>query len=107
MTYTEQLEHETEQARTRIADTLDYLRACMTTGQVVNQLADRVGDAGPRAFLNSPKRQTAENPVPVALIGVGLAWLMLGGAEKGRSAFGGIGQRLGDATNEAGERIRE
>jgi hypothetical protein len=107
MTYTEQLEHETEQARSRIADTLDELRACMTPGQVVNQLADRVGDAGARAFLNNLKRQTVDNPVPVALIGAGLAWLMLGGAEKGRSAFGGIGQRLGDATNEAAERNRE
>jgi Protein of unknown function (DUF3618) len=107
MTYTEQLEHETEQARSRIADTLDELRACMTPGQVVNQLADRVGDAGARAFLNNLKRQTVDNPVPVALIGAGLAWLMLGGAEKGRSAFGGIGQSLGDATNEAAERTRE
>jgi hypothetical protein len=107
MTYTEQLEHETEQVRSRITDILDELRACVTPGQVVNQLADRVGDAGARAFFNNLKRQTVDNPVPVALIGAGLAWLMLGGAEKSRSAFGGIGRRLGDATNEAAERIRD
>jgi Protein of unknown function (DUF3618) len=107
MTYTEQLEHETEQARSRIADTLEELRACMTPGQVVNQLADRVGDAGARAFLNNLKRQTVDNPVPVALIGAGIAWLMLGGVEKGRSTSSGVGQRLENTANAAAEAIRD
>jgi len=108
MTYTEQLEHETEQTRSRIADTLEELRACMTPGQVVNQLADRVGDAGAREFLSNLKRQTVDNPVPVALIGAGLAWLMLG-RRRDSSSSSPIGQaheHLAEGTNAAAEAIR-
>ena len=76
MTYTERLEHETEQTRSQIASTLDELRACMTPGQVFNRIAHRVGDAGGAAFVANLKRQTINNPVPVALIGAGLAWLI-------------------------------
>src|SRR5437016_14067366 len=109
MTYTEQLEHETEQTRTQIADTLEELRACMTPGQVVNQLADRVGDAGASAFVANLKRQTIDNPVPVALIGAGLAWLMLGGRTemKARALVGDAAEKLGNATGAASERMRD
>jgi len=48
MTSPEQLERETEQARSQIAGTLEELRACLKPGQLVNELADRVGDAGAR-----------------------------------------------------------
>jgi hypothetical protein len=44
--------------------------------QMFNRIADRVGDAGGAAFVANLKRQTINNPVPVALIGAGLAWLI-------------------------------
>lgn len=107
MTSTEQLERETEQTRSQIADTLEELRACMTPGRMVNQLADRVGDAGGRAFLQNLKRQTIDNPVPVAMIGAGLAWLMLGGREWGGSAGRDAGRRLGEAANAAADTMSD
>src|SRR6185312_11132931 len=107
MTSTEQLERETEQTRSQIADTLKELRSCMTPGQVVNQLADRVGDAGGRALLHNLRRQTIDNPVPVAMIGAGLAWLMLSGRERGRSAGGDAGRRLGEAANAAADTMSD
>ncbi|WP_024507089.1 DUF3618 domain-containing protein [Bradyrhizobium sp. ARR65] len=109
MSYTEQLERETEQARNQIADTLEELRTSMTPRQVFNQLADRVGDAGGAAFVSNLKRQTINNPVPVALIGAGLAWLMLGGRRSealGRSLAGDAAQRLGEAASAAGDAVR-
>ena len=106
MTYTDQLEHETEQIRSQIADTLDELRACMTPGEVINQIADRVGDAGGAAFVANLKRQTINNPVPIALIGAGLAWLMLGGLmeTKARGPAEDAAEKLGGATNVASEK---
>jgi hypothetical protein len=106
MTSPEQLERETEQARSQIAGTLEELRACLKPGQLVNELADRVGDAGARAFLGNLKRQTIDNPVPVALIGAGFAWLMLG-REKARSKAGAIGDRLGNTAKAAAEKIED
>jgi ElaB/YqjD/DUF883 family membrane-anchored ribosome-binding protein len=107
MTSTEQLERETEQTRSQIADTLEELRACMTPGRMVNQLADRVGDAGGREFLQNLKRQTVDNPVPVAMIGAGLAWLMLGGRDRSGSAGRNAGRRLGDAASAAADNMSD
>ena len=73
----EQLERETEQTRSQIADTLDELKASMTPGHVLDQLADRVGYGATAAFARNLKDQTVNNPLPIALIGAGLAWLML------------------------------
>jgi len=106
MTSPEQLERETEQTRSQIADTLEELRARLRPGQLVSELADRVGDAGARAFLSNLKRQTIANPVPVALIGAGFAWLMLGGDKAGSKiaeSIGDAGRGLVDDANAAVE----
>src|SRR5439155_22330322 len=107
MSHAEQLERETEQTRTQIANTLDELRTCMTPGHVLDQLADRVSDGAAAAFAQNLKHQTVNNPLPVVLIGAGLAWLMLG--PRGSSAGGfmrGTADRLRNATNEATDTMR-
>ncbi len=105
MSHVEQLEQETEQTRSRIADTLDELRACMTPGHVVDQLADRLSDGAAAAFARNLKDQTVSNPLPVALIGAGLAWLMLSPRGSNRSFIRGSGARLRTATNDAAESV--
>jgi hypothetical protein len=107
MSHAEQLERETEQTRTQIANTLDELRACVTPGHVLDQLADRVSDGATAAFAQNLKQQTVNNPLPVMLIGAGLAWLMLG--PRGNSAGAitrGIADRLRNAANEAGDSVQ-
>jgi ElaB/YqjD/DUF883 family membrane-anchored ribosome-binding protein len=107
MSHAEQLERETEQTRTQIANTLDELRACMTPGHVLDQLADRVSDGATAAFAQNLKHQTVNNPLPVVLIGAGLAWLMLG--PRGSSAgdfMRGTADHLRNATNEATDTMR-
>jgi hypothetical protein len=83
MTYSEQLERETESCREQLADTLDELRARMTPGEVVDQLVDYAKDTTGGQFFENLKQQIANNPLPVALMGAGFAWLMCG---KGISA---------------------
>jgi len=83
MTYSEQLERETESCREQLADTLDELRMRMTPGEVVDQLVDYARDTTGGQFFENLKQQVASNPLPVALMGAGLAWLMCG---KGLSA---------------------
>ncbi|HTO65028.1 MAG TPA: DUF3618 domain-containing protein [Bradyrhizobium sp.] len=77
MTHAEQLERETEQARADIAGTLDELRALMTPGHMLDHLADRMNAGAPAAFARNLREQTVNNPLPVALISTGLAWLMM------------------------------
>ncbi|KRR27591.1 DUF3618 domain-containing protein [Bradyrhizobium retamae] len=73
MSHVEQLERETEQTRAEISSTLDELRACMTPGHVLDRLADRVSQGAGAAFTRNLKDQTVNNPLPVMLIGAGLA----------------------------------
>jgi hypothetical protein len=107
MSHAEQLEREAEQARTQIASTLDELRACATPGHVLDQLADRVSDGAAAAFAQNLKHQAVNNPLPVMLVGAGLAWLMLG--PRGNPAGGlmrSTAGRLRNAASEATDSMR-
>src|SRR5881396_2041756 len=75
----EQLRQEAEQSRAEIEETLEELRTRITPGQVVDQLADYAGDSGAGEFFRNLGRQAVNNPLPVSLMGAGLAWLMLAG----------------------------
>jgi hypothetical protein len=93
MTTSEQLEREAEATRAQIAATLDELRGRMTPGQVVDQLVDYARDSGGGEFVRNFGRQVVGNPIPVTLVGAGLAWLMMAGRRgpahpDGASGFG-------------------
>lgn len=100
MTYAEQLERETEQTRLQLADTLDELRASITPGQVVDQLVDYAQDGSGGEFFRNLKRQAAINPLPVTLVGAGLAWLML---SNGSGAGGRAARKAGETLDAASE----
>jgi len=70
MTYSEQLERETESCREQLADTLDELRMRMTPGEVVDQLVDYAQDTTGGLFFENLKKEVTRNPLPVALMGL-------------------------------------
>ena len=79
MATSEQLEREAEATRAQIAATLDELRGRMSPGQMVDELVDYARDNGGAEFFRNFGRQVVDNPVPVTLVGAGLAWLMMAG----------------------------
>src|SRR5436309_6652506 len=100
----EQLRREAEETRAQLADTLEELRARITPGQVVDQLVDYAGDSDAGECFRNLGRQAAKNPIPVTLMGAGLAWLMLAGksgpstdriAQRGRDLASGTADTLG------------
>jgi hypothetical protein len=92
MSNVEQLEQETEQTRKQLSDTLDELRASMTPGRLIDQISERLSDGAPAEFTRNLKDQVVGNPLPVAVIGASLAWLMLG-PRTGSRATAGAGAR--------------
>ena len=77
MASSEQLERDAGATRARIAETLAELRARITPGQIVDQAIGYARDAsGGSDWMRNVRRQLADNPVPVALMGAGLAWIM-------------------------------
>lgn len=77
MNYTEQLELEAEQRRRDLTASLDELRDRFSPGQMVDQLVDYVQEGSGGQFFHNLKRQVVGNPLPVTLIGAGVAWLIM------------------------------
>src|SRR5215472_3133316 len=100
MTTSEQLEREAETARAQITATLDELRTRMTPGQVVDQLVDYVRNGSGATFLDNLRGHVVNNPLPVTLVGAGLAWLAMASR---RPSVGGGGDVAG-SFRAAGER---
>lgn len=105
MATSEQLEREAEATRAQIAATLDELRERMTPGQVVDHLVDYARDNGGGDFVRNFGQQVVGNPIPVTLMGAGLAWLMMAGRGPPRDGeFGSFGvDDVAARMSEAGE----
>jgi ElaB/YqjD/DUF883 family membrane-anchored ribosome-binding protein len=76
-----QIEREVERTRDNVADTLDTLRAKLQPGQMVDQVVEQITDyarsSGGVDFMRNLGTSVRDNPMPVALIGAGIAWLMM------------------------------
>jgi len=73
-----ELEHEIEQDRAGVRATLSELRERMTPGQMLDEAMSYAKDGSGGDFVRNLGRNVRDNPIPVALVGVGLAWLMSG-----------------------------
>ena len=86
----DELEREAERVRAQLAGTAEELRARVSPGQIVDDLMTALRDGGASDMLDTLKAQMRANPMAIAMIGGGLAWLMLGRTETpDRSSNGG------------------
>lgn len=81
----EQLERDAKATRMRIEETLGELRRRISPGQIADQAVDYARDTGGGDFVRHLGRQIADNPLPVALMGAGLAWLMVAQRRNGEA----------------------
>jgi len=100
MTTSAQLELEAEETRSQIAETLDELRDRMTPGQIVDQVIDYMRDSGGGVFMQNFRQQVVANPIPVTLVGAGIAWLAMASRRRGN---GSIGRTTGGVGNTGSE----
>jgi ElaB/YqjD/DUF883 family membrane-anchored ribosome-binding protein len=70
-----QLERETDECRAKVEQTMGELKAKLTPGQLVDELLAQTKDGGGR-FVSNLGDQITANPMPVTLIGAGLAWFL-------------------------------
>lgn len=104
MPSTEQLEHEAGRTRIRIEEKLAELRERLSPASLGEELLGFAKDNGGREFVRNLGRQVADNPLPVAVMGIGLAWLIAaqnrsGEAQPRRTAFKERAERTGTMTN--------
>lgn len=73
------LEREAEAVRSQVANTADSLRDKMSPGQMIDEVRDYFSNSDGSVALGNLKAQVRDNPLPLALVGAGLAWFFLGG----------------------------
>lgn len=74
-------EIEADIARTRgdMNATLTAIEQRLTPGQLVDQGLDYIRNSGANQFVSNLGSSVKNNPIPVALMGIGMAWLMATG----------------------------
>jgi uncharacterized protein DUF3618 len=98
----EQFEREAEETRWQLAGTLEELRDRITPGRVVDQVVDYTRDGPAAEFLRNLGREVRENPMPLVLIGIGIAWLMLASSRTSRAAIASAADSVVTAANDIG-----
>lgn len=73
---TTEIEHEIEQDRRRIEQRLGAIQEKLSPGQMIDEMLAYGKNHGGAEFMSNLKHSVTGNPLPVALVGVGLAWLM-------------------------------
>jgi hypothetical protein len=98
----DEIESEIAETRSGLSETLEALEARLAPRQILERGFDMMRD-GMDGNMDRIGHVLRENPVPLALIGAGIGWLMLSRT--------GAGRKLGDAASEVagtvGDRVRD
>ncbi|HEY3777897.1 MAG TPA: hypothetical protein VGL35_07550 [Rhizomicrobium sp.] len=115
MSSTTQIEHEAESHRAHISQLVEELRERATPGEVLDQFLDWQDG---REIARTFGRQIRDNPLPLAFIGTGVAWLMasdtirsrrpvMAYTERTRAGFAEVGHSAADTTTRAASGARD
>ena len=75
----EEIERDLNRARAQVSATIDAIQQRMTPGELMDQAYHYLRHSAPADFGANLGQTVRHNPVPVTLIGVGIAWLMAQG----------------------------
>jgi ElaB/YqjD/DUF883 family membrane-anchored ribosome-binding protein len=78
----DQIEQDIERTRAEVSSTIDAIQSKLTPSEMADQVWQYVRENGTGEFGRNLSRSVRENPMPVALIGIGVAWMMLGGGRR-------------------------
>jgi hypothetical protein len=81
------LEREVAAQRSRVEDTIGELQQRLSPGQIVDELLSYAKDGGGQ-FVGNLGHTVTANPLPAALLGVSLVWLMASGKANGQAKSG-------------------
>jgi hypothetical protein len=77
-----ELQREIERQRDEIDTTIDQIQRKLSPGQLLDEALAYAKGSGGAEFLHGLQRNVVANPMPVALLGVSLAWLMARPADR-------------------------
>jgi ElaB/YqjD/DUF883 family membrane-anchored ribosome-binding protein len=105
----DQILAEIDRTRGEMDRTLSEIEQRLTPGQLVDQGIDYLRHSGANEFVQNLGGAAKQNPMPVALVGIGLAWLMALGRQPAQRSYdydyessgSGIGQKMGSVKDKA------
>jgi len=77
-----EIEREVRQSRAEVEETLDAIQERLSPGQLLDQAVGYLRGGRGADFARNLGDSVAQNPIPVALVGVGLAWMMVAGQRR-------------------------
>jgi hypothetical protein len=104
---TRQIERDVERTRSDIEETVEALRDKMSLGQIVDEAAHYFRGSGGNEMVSNLTAQARANPMALALVGIGLTWLMSGRGQPATVAGVGTSYGEGSALRGAGARAGE
>jgi hypothetical protein len=75
-----ELEREVRQQRADVERTLDAIQDRLSPGQLVDEAMNYLREGSGGEFFRNLGTSVKQNPVPIVLIGVGVAWMMASSA---------------------------
>jgi hypothetical protein len=80
-----EIEREVRQSRAEVEQTLDAIGARLSPGELLDQAIGYFRDGRGGEFARNLGDSITQNPIPLTLVGVGLAWMMFGGQRFARN----------------------
>lgn len=78
----EEIEHDIERTRAQLSSNIDAIQRRLTPGEMMDEAITYARTSLPADFGSNLNHAVRENPIPVTLIGLGVAWLMLQGRQR-------------------------
>jgi hypothetical protein len=75
-----QIQRDIERTRAEMGQTLDTIRQKLSPGQMLDEALDYLKGSGLSQFSSNLGETVKYNPIPVSLIGIGIAWLAMAGS---------------------------
>ena len=92
-----QIERELDATRSRLGGHLNELQSRLTPGQILDDIVVQFRSSGGSEFGRNLMDSVKANPVPVALTGIGLIWLMASGQRQNEAPYSGSGTQSWDS----------
>lgn len=77
----EEIQQDIRQTRSQMDDTLDAIQRRLSPSNLMDEALNYLRHGGGTEFTHNFNESVKRNPVPTALVGIGLAWLMMSGKE--------------------------
>lgn len=101
----EEIERDIARTRNEMDETLTAIQRRLSPEMLIDEAVSYIRHGGAAEFMDNLNESVKRNPVPVTLVGIGLAWLMLSGREGQYSPHRASQSHLGERLSGVKERV--